>query len=119
MLNKLVKLSLVANEVLQDSKGSNTENLSFKDMVANKDEFFKENQDIQKDAVLLLRDMFNSTKKNNFAKEVNEYLNMDGGSELNVKPFVSSIDNTPMAKLKGLLVVALIVGGVYYFIKKK
>ena len=121
MLNKLVKLSLVANNVLQESKGKDTDKISFKEMVANKDDFFKENQDIQKDAVLLLRDMLNSTKKTNFAKEVNEYLNMDGDNDSNLqgKPFVSSIDNTPMGKFKGLIVLSLIVGGVYYFIKNK
>lgn len=120
MMNRLVKLLLVANIELQESKGKDTDKKSFKDMVANKDDYFKENQDILKDAVLQLRDMFNSKKKEHFAKEVNEYLNMDGdNTTMNGKPFVSSIDNTPMSKLKGLLVLGLIVGGFYYFIKKR
>jgi hypothetical protein len=120
MLNKLVKLSLVANMELQNAKGQNTNQKSFNEMVANKDDYFKENQDIQKDAVLLLRDMFGSKKKTNFAKEVNEYLNMDGdeSQSMSGKPFVSSIDNTPMAKFKSLLLIGLLIGGAYYFIKK-
>lgn len=122
MLNKLVKLSLVANMELQNAKGQNTNQKSFNEMVSNKDDFFKENQDIQKDAVLLLRDMFGSKKKTNFAKEVNEYLNMDGDDNtkvLQAKPFVSSIDNTPTSKFKTLLLLGLLVGGAYYFIKKR
>jgi hypothetical protein len=82
-----------------------------------KKEFFKKNHEIVQDAVLKLRDFLNSKNKENFAKEVNEYLNMDGETAVDTKPFVSSIDRNKF-DMKNLLILGVVIAGIYYFVKK-
>jgi hypothetical protein len=117
LLNKLVKVSLVANMELQDAKGQDLSKKHYRDIMVDKNEFFKKNNDIVQDAVLKLRDFLNSKNKENFAKEVNEYLNMDGENSTE-KPFVSSIDKVKI-DVKNLVIVAVVIAGIYYFVKNK
>jgi hypothetical protein len=115
MLNKLVKLLLVANLELQDAKGGDVSKKQYREIMLNKNEFFKENHDIVEDAVLKLREFLNGKNKDQFTKEVNEYLNMDGAGE---KPFISSIDNTKV-DFKNLLLIGVVIAGVLYFVNKR
>jgi hypothetical protein len=117
LLNKLVKLSLIANIELQDAKGQDLSKKQYRDIMLDKKEFFKKNHEIVQDAVLKLRDFLNSKNKENFAKEVNEYLNMDGETAVDTKPFVSSIDRSKF-DMKNLLIIGVVIAGIYYFVKK-
>jgi hypothetical protein len=112
-----VKLSLVANIELQDAKGQDLSKKHYRDIMVDKKEFFKQNNDIVQDAVLKLREFLNSKNKENFAKEVNEYLNMDGETDASSIPFVSSIDKEKI-DVKNVLIIAVIIAGIYYFVKK-
>ena len=117
LLNKIVKLSLVANLELQDAKGQDLSKKHYSDVMLDKKEFFKQNNDIVQDAVLKLREFLNSKNKENFTKEVNEYLNMDGDTAVDTKPFVSSIDKVKI-DVKNVLIVFVVIAGIYYFVKK-
>jgi hypothetical protein len=117
MLNKVVKLSLVTNMELQDAKGQDVSKKKYSDIMLNKKEFLKQNNDIVQDAVLKLREFLNGKNKENFAKEVNEYLNMDGENSVESKPFVSSIDKIKI-DVKNVLILAVVVAGIYYLVKK-
>lgn len=117
LLNKLVKLSLIANIELQEAKGQDLSKKHYRDIMVDKKEFFKQNNDILQDAVLKLRDFLNGKNKENFAKEVNEYLNMDGDNGADTKPFVSSIDNLKI-DVKNIVIIGLVIAGIYYFVKK-
>jgi hypothetical protein len=116
MINKLVKLSLVANEELQKANGGDVSVLNYRKIMSNKDEFFKENKDIVQDAVLKLREFLKSKQTANFTKEVNEYLNLDGANFDD--KFVSSIDSNKNNLLTKFLIVGVLGIGIYYLTKK-
>jgi hypothetical protein len=116
MLNKIVKLSLITNDELQKAKGKDATDKTYRQLMSGRDDFFKENQDIVQDAVLKLRELLKSKQSDKFAKEVNEYLNMDG--ENFDDGFKSSIDSSPSDVLKKILIIGVIIGGIYYLTKK-
>lgn len=116
MINKLIKLSLVANDELQKAKGGDLSKLNYRKIMSNKDDFFKENKDIVQDAVLKLREFLKSKQTQKFTQEVNEYLNMDG-ADFN-DSFVSSIDRPKNDLINKILIISVLVAGIYYLTKK-
>lgn len=122
LMTKLAKISMVTNLELQKNKGSDKD-ISYRKLMNDKSEFFKENDDILKDSVRKFRNMLpQKGYQKKLAQSVNEYLNMDGqntnSTPMNTNQTNSNTPTTKPGFTPNTLLLLAIVGVVAIVLTK-
>lgn len=112
LMTKLAKISMVTNLELQKNKGSDKD-ISYRKLMNDKSEFFKENEDILKDSIRKFRSMLHQKGyQKKLAQSVNEYLNMDGQNTSQATINETQTSSVPQTKKIGFTPTTLVLLGI-------
>ena len=112
LMTKLAKISMVTNLELQKNKGSDKD-ISYRKLMNDKSQFFKENEDILKDSVRKFRSMLHQKGyQKKLAQSVNEYLNMDGQNTSQATINETQTSVVPQTKKIGFTPTTLVLLGI-------
>lgn len=112
MLNRVTKIVLVTTDELSKRGANNNRETPYRELMKDRGQFFKDNAEILKDAVLKLRKNLVSLNTA-FDEHLNMYLNMDGIPKPNTPADTNKLDWT-----SAILITALLIGG-YWLVTKK
>ena len=110
MLNRVTKVLLITTDELSRRGTNNDRETPYRELMRDKSQFFKDNGEILKDAVLKLRNTLTSLNSG-FDEQLNMYLNMDG------VPKPSTEDKPKLDWKTPILVLTVLIGG--YFLLTK